>query len=196
MVLNTVVSDSNTINLQLDNSGLVFPEPDGIRPVVVALADDPDVLDALDLALGRNVQLIVAPSPERFADQLLANPAQLALLDCAAAGVELGPMITVLRNKFPAMTLVVSGNGREQPGVAPQVENGSVFRFVNKPVSAARLKMVIEAALQSPLISEESMIIPALKPRSNLRFVVTAAIVLALLAGGWLWWWKLRSGAP
>jgi DNA-binding NtrC family response regulator len=190
------VSTSNTISLQLDNSGVVFPEPEGIRPVVVALADDPDVLDALDVALGRTVQLIVAPSPERFADQLLANPAQLALLDCAAAGAELGPMITVLRKKFPGMTLIVSGNGREQPAVAPQLENGSVFRFVNKPVSAVRLKMVIEAALQSPLISEESMVIQALKPRSNARFVALAVIALAAIAGGCLWWFQLRSGAP
>jgi DNA-binding NtrC family response regulator len=190
------VSTSNTISLQLDNSGVVYPEPEGIRPVVVALADDPQVLDALEEALGRTVTLIVAPSPERFADQLLANPAQLALLDCAAAGAELGPMVAVLRHKFPAMTLVVSGSGREQVTVAPQLETGAVFRFVNKPVSAARLRMVIEAALQSPLISEESMVIPALRPRSKLRLVLTALTVLALLGGAWLWWSKLRGAGP
>ena len=190
------MSINNTITLQLDNSGAVFPEPEGIRPVVVALADDPEVLDALEEALGRTVQLIVAPSPERFADQLLANPAQLALLDCAAAGTELGPMITVLRRKFPAMTLVVSGNGREQHGVAPQLENGSVYRFVNKPVSATRLKMVIEAALQGPLISEESMVIQALQPRSGLRLMLLALTALVLLSGAWLWWSKLRGVAP
>jgi DNA-binding NtrC family response regulator len=190
------VSTSNTISLQLDNSGAVYPEPMGIRPVVVALADDPQVLDALEEAVGRTVQLIVAPTPERFADQLLSNPAQLTLLDCPAAGAELLPMIAVLRRKFPAMTLVVSGNGREQSEIAPSLENGSVFRFVNKPVSAARLKMVIEAALQSPLISEESMVIPALRPRSNLRFVLTALAIVALLGGGWLWWSKLRGAGP
>jgi hypothetical protein len=40
------------------------------------------------------------------------------------------------------------------------------------------------------------MVIPALRPRSNLRFVVTALTILALLGGGWLWWSKLRGAGP
>ncbi|HTP40073.1 MAG TPA: hypothetical protein VMI92_10930 [Steroidobacteraceae bacterium] len=189
------MSTSNTISLQLDHSGAIFPEPEPGRPVLIAFADDPQVLDALGEAIGGDLELIVAPSQERFADQILANPARLVLLDCAATGLVLNSLITNLHARFPDLTVVVSGTGRDQAQVASQLETGEVFRFVNKPVSAQRLRMVVDAALrQVATPAPTTLDAPSPPPaRPGLRLLLVALAVLALLSGGYFWWSQLRG---
>ena len=186
---------SNTISLQLDHSGAIYPEPEAGRPVLIAFADDPQVLDALEEAVGTDVELIVAPSQERFADQLLANPTRLVLLDCAATGLLLESLIGNLHARFPAMTVVVSGSGRDQAQVATQLETGEVFRFVNKPVSPQRLRLVLDAALRSGAPAEPlAPLPPPAQPRFGPRALLLALTALALLGGAW-WWWSQLHGA-
>lgn len=163
---------------------------------MIAFADDPQVLDALDEAMGGDVELIVAPSQERFADQILANPASLVLLDCAATGLVLNSLITNLHARFPALTVVVSGTGRDQALVASQLETGEVFRFVNKPVSPQRLRLVVDAALRSLSPAEPAMLQPPpAKPRNNLRVLLLALAALAVLSSGYFWWSRLQGTA-
>jgi TonB family protein len=115
---------------------------------IVALSEDPTLLEAMSSAALDQSEVIVSPSADRFIDQVVASGAELALIDAAAAPPGLAEFLVALHRQFPQLQLLLVGPGNVQHQVADQLADGSLFRFVHKPASAARLKLFIEAALR------------------------------------------------
>jgi hypothetical protein len=124
--------------------------PDAPPPArIAALSDDPNLLDALYGAAPAQAALIVSPSADRFADQLVANSARIALIDASSVAPPLKSFIALLREQFPQLLLILAGAASVQAQLAEQIAAGTVFRFVHKPVSSQRLKFFIDAALRT-----------------------------------------------
>ena len=115
---------------------------------IIALSEDPLLLEAIANAAVDSCPVITSPSADRFIDQLVATDAQLALIDAAAAPPELARFLAALHEQFPQLQLLLAGPGNVQHLVASQIADGTVFRFVHKPASAQRLKLFVDAALR------------------------------------------------
>jgi DNA-binding NtrC family response regulator len=121
--------------------------PATARPHLIALSEDPALLEALSAITQLPVHLCLSPSVDRFIDQIVANAGALALIDAAAAPADLREFIVQLRTQFPALVILLAGSGHLQAPLTAALNDGSVFRFVHKPASAQRLTLFVEAAL-------------------------------------------------
>jgi TonB family protein len=114
---------------------------------IVALSEDPLLLEALTLAAIDRAAVVTSPSADRFADQLVANAAAVALIDAAVAPAPLDAFIATVHRQFPQLLLLLAGPASLQNQFSAQIADGTVFRFAHKPVSAQRLKLFVDAAL-------------------------------------------------
>src|SRR6185437_808971 len=117
-------------------------------PVVVALSGDHPLLQALTQAVIERIAVVTCPSADRFVDQLVANGAEIALIDAGCAPNPLDVFLLALHRQFPQLQLIVVGDAALQAQVAAQISDGTLFRFVPKPASAERLKALLFAALR------------------------------------------------
>jgi hypothetical protein len=158
------------------------PSPDSVR-AIVALSEDPLLLEALTQAAIPQVGVIASPSADRFVDQLMATAAQVALIDAAAAPAPLADFIASLHAQFPQLLLLLAGAPPLQHHFAAQMADGTIFRFVHKPASAQRLKLFIEAALRQPQVLGKRSSAGLEQPTAarTHRWLRIGAVVLAAL---------------
>jgi hypothetical protein len=164
--------------------------PDAPPPVrIVALSDDPNLLDALHGAVPGQTALIISPSADRFVDQLVANAASIALIDASSTPPPLKAFIALIREQFPQLLLILAGAASVQAQLSEQIAAGTVFRFVHKPVSSQRLKFFIDAALRARSPEQAASdgptpagLEPAVAPRRGLRAIPGLGLGLALLS--------------
>jgi TonB family protein len=168
-----------------------------IGGAVVALSDDPLLLEALSGAAGEGARVSSSPSSDRFVDQLVANAAGIALIDAACVVPSLRSFLIMLREQFPQLVLLLVGPAQVQSQVAAQIADGTVFRFVHKPASSQRLRLFLEAAARQqagatavdppapPLSVSPIGAGPPRGQRGPLIGAITLTL-LAALAGGWV----------
>lgn len=162
-------------------------------PKVLVLSDDSALLDALSEGCRGRARLLVAPSLERFTDQLITVGASLLWLDCAASATPMVELIERLRAQFPMQSIMISGNGSEQRALAALLAADETLRFVHKPASATRLVMLLETALREPASLDDIQALasggkPGARRRSSVRLLIAAALLLVMASGAWLLW--------
>ncbi len=157
----------------------------------VALSEDATLREAIGGAIATRGQVVVTTTPHAFADQLVARPDGIAILDLAVIPGS-GPLfIERLRAQFPALVLIVVGGGRDQAALAPLVAEGTVCRFAHRPVSAQRLGLFLDAALRRrEALALESRAVLLTPPRSSPSGTTRIAVFILLLivaAGTGVW---------
>jgi len=185
--------------------------PASPRPVsapvatIIALSDDPVLLEALSGAARAGSAVITSPTTDRFIDQLVANGAGIALIDASSLSAPLKGFIATLLEQFPQLLLILAGPAALQAQFSSQIADGTIFRFVHKPASSQRLKLFIDAALRQQAVPErpEAPTLRAAAPeapaggRSGLA--LAAGLSGAALAAGaiaWAVWHEAASPAP
>jgi protein TonB len=203
--------ETNSASTTAGVEGTASPSPEarGALPScpIVALSDDPLLLEALSGASFAGASVTTSPSTDRFIDQLVANAAGIALIDASSVSTPLKPFLTTLREQFPQLLVLLTGPAQLQAQFAAQIADGTVFRFVHKPASSQRLRLFIDAALRklaSPDASTPGSSAPAPRPaaspaapqrmpreaaaggkRGRFPLVASALAVLALVGMGW-----------
>jgi hypothetical protein len=169
--------------------------PGGPALTIVALADDPALLDAIARAGSDCDVIITSPTVDRFIDQLVANAAAVAVIDAACAPPPLEQFVERIQTQFPQLLLILAGSATLQAAFAARLVDGTLFRFAHKPASAQRMRLFVDAARRHLQAG-----VPAIEPdrpraSSPLRTPVTgAALLLILLSLGW--WYLKPSTAP
>ena len=117
---------------------------------IVALSDDPLLLEALAGLSLAGTGVMSSPSSDRFIDQLVANSAGagIAIIDAAAVSTSLKSFLATLREQFPQLLVMLTGPAHLQAQFEEQITDGSIFRFVHRPASSQRLRLFIDAALR------------------------------------------------
>ena len=77
---------------------------------------------------------------------LLAHQGGVAVIDCAAVATSIIKLIDRVHAQFPELVLIVAGSAKEQGMLAAQITDGSVHRFLHRPVSEQRVRLFVEAA--------------------------------------------------
>jgi protein TonB len=169
---------------------LAAPTP----PPLLALTQDPRFLVTLRKVSGPAHPVRVAASEIDFSAQLLAHQAGVAVIDSAAVVSGVGRLTQKLHVQFPEVVLIVAGTSGEQGELAAQIADGSVHRFLAKPVSEQRVRLFVEAAWRRQLETRDTVAVPRAGGPRTLRWALIAAAVAALAAGGA--WLALRHPAP
>jgi hypothetical protein len=117
-------------------------------PAVIALSEDTALLRTVTQAVIERLAVITCASADRFVDQLVANGADLALIDADFAPNPIDVFLLAMRRQFPHLQMVVVGTAALHATLAGTLAAGTVFRFVPRPASAERLKTLLFAAIR------------------------------------------------
>ena len=153
-------------------------------PPLLALTQDPRFLVTLKRVSDPAHPVRVAASEIDFSAQLLAHQAGVAVIDSAAVVSGVGKLTQKLHAQFPEVVLIVAGTSKEQGELAAQIADGSVHRFLAKPVSEQRVRLFVEAAWRRQLETRDTVAVPRAAAPRTLRWALIGAAVAALAAGG------------
>jgi TonB family protein len=112
---------------------------------LVVLTHDEILLDTLR-AVATEHEISSVGAEADLAAHLLDDHAGVALLDTAAVTSPIARLTERLKAQFPELVLVVAGGVEDQGALAAQITNGTVYRFLHKPVSEQRVKLFVDAA--------------------------------------------------
>jgi TonB family protein len=119
--------------------------PSAPRRLVALTADGALTQSLAELARG-GVDIAVVTDAEALSEELLQSTSTIALIDAGTVGSMLEGLVDALATQFPDLRLLVAGHGTEQNQLATRISSGRVFRFVHKPASPQRLKLMVDAA--------------------------------------------------
>lgn len=112
---------------------------------LVVLTHDPELLETLRaVATDHHVSTVGVEAD--LAGHLLDDHAGVAVLDTASVTTPISQLTQRLKAQFPDLVLIVAGDGADQAELAAQITNGTVYRFLHKPVSEQRVRLFINAA--------------------------------------------------
>lgn len=189
-------------------AGLV-PSPGAARvaETLLLLTQDDSLIEALS-GVVPNGSLTVVRDEMALANELLSGQAGVVFIDAGAgpAQASLTAQLTQrLHGQLPDVVFVVAGDGAAQNELAALITDGTIYRFVHKPVSAQRVKLFVDAAwrkrdglssgatgqFQSLSMSQTQPILPMPGPRP--WPAIAAGVVIIGMAIGW---YALQSARP
>jgi len=115
---------------------------------LVVLTSDTAFLQTLREALGGTRRLWHVPSSEKVGDLLVAGEVGILVLDAQALQNPAGGVIAYIKNQFPDLVVVLAGDRDVENSVASLISDGTIYRFIHKPMSPGRAKLFIEAAIK------------------------------------------------
>lgn len=113
---------------------------------LVALTSDDALARSLTELAGSGFDIAVVPNADALSEELLQTSSTIALIDAASAAGTLAGLVDALAAQFPDLRLLVAGHGTDQNLLATRISSGRVCRFVHKPASPQRLKLMVDAA--------------------------------------------------
>src|SRR5580698_5507895 len=165
---------------------------------LLLLAHDESLTEAL-VSVVPGESLTVVSDEAALAHHLLSAHIGVVFIDAGASHSPgaAAQLTQRLHNQLPDVVLVVAGDGAAQNELAALVADGTIYRFVHKPVSAQRVKLFVDAAwrkldgvsscatgqFQSLSMSQTQPILPMPGPRP--WPAIAAGVVILGMALGW-----------
>jgi len=188
---------------QAASEALAGAEPlaGGIRIAekLVLLTHDESLIEALANAVPPDSLRVVADEAA-LASHLLSDHAGVVFIDVGAAAHS-NPGATAqlaqhLHIELPDVVLVVIGDGAAQTELAALVGDGTIYRFVHKPVSAQRVKLFVDAAWRKreggaatsgifPALSIPQPEQLALQPRESPWLPASVGVAVIAVSAAW-----------
>lgn len=147
--------DSVATSTQAQASKGTAPQGTGAGPFapgataapLIALTQDGKFLATLRKVTDPKHPVLASGSEIDLSSALMAQQAAgVAVLDSAAVATPIEKLTARLHAQFPDLVLIVAGTADEQGTLAAQITDGSVHRFLHKPVSEQRVRLFVEAA--------------------------------------------------
>lgn len=114
---------------------------------VACVTADATLVDALRAA-APSIETATATTPFELADLLLSGACGVLVMDLAELGNSATTVIHHLAHQFPDVPIIGIGTRHEEAEVAGLISTGEVYRFLHRPLSAARARTFVEAALR------------------------------------------------
>ena len=168
-----------------------------IVELVVLTADEP-FLAVLREAVGSSTRLWHVPSPDKVSDLLLAGDVGILVLDGAALPGSNAGFIEQLKRQFPELVVLFAGTREDEGLLSGLISKGLVYRFIHKPMSSARARLFVQAAIRKHEDPRNTMVLPALtkvsKP-TNWRLIGGGAAAFLLLVAA-IVGWRMFGSTP
>jgi protein TonB len=161
---------------------------------LMALTRDEELLAALRNVTDPVHEVCVIGAELDLSTALMAHHAGVAVLDCSLVVSPLATLTARLHAQFPELVLIVAGGTSEQGMLAAQITDGTVHRFLHKPVSEQRVRAFVDSAWRRQAHdATASMMRPPARPPAN-RALRIAAVLAALAAAAVpLVWLAMRT---
>lgn len=159
---------------------------------LVVLTVDELFLQTLREGVGPARRLWHVLSSDKVSDLLVAGGVGILVLDVQALNEAAARFVTDIKSQFPDLVVLVAGNREAETELARLISEGSIYRFIHKPMSPARARLFADAAVKrfdDRRRRVGAVSAPAKAAPSQRRPILIAAIAAALavlLAVGWL----------
>ncbi|HEY4338633.1 MAG TPA: TonB family protein [Steroidobacteraceae bacterium] len=173
--------------------GIAFAEK------LVLLTQDQSLVEALASVVTAESLIVVADETE-LAQHLMSADTGVAFIDAWAghSPAATAQLAQKLHLQLPDVVLVVAGDGAAQTELAALVGDGTIYRFVHKPVSAQRVKLFVDAAWRKREGHTASGLFPALSlpppetltpmPRESSWLPIAVGVAMVAVGGAWYLW--------
>jgi TonB family protein len=159
---------------------------------LVVLTTDEAFLQTLKEGVGAARRLWHVLSPDKISDLLVAGGVGILVLDVQALNEAAARFVADIKRQFPDLVIVVAGNRESETELARLISDGSIYRFIHKPLSPARARLFADAAVKRfddrRRRTVEVAAPTAGAPRQPRRILIgaTSAGIAVLLSAGWL----------
>jgi TonB family protein len=165
-----------------------------IVELVVLTADD-IFLQTLREAVGPSRRLWHVLSSDKVGDLLLAGGVGILVLDVQALRQAGALFITQIKHQFPDLVIVVAGTRDTETELARLISDGTVYRFIHKPMSPARARLFADAAVkrydEQRRRTGETTAAAAQPARNGRLMIAVGCAAICAIAGGL---WALTRG--
>jgi TonB family protein len=173
---------------------LRFSLASDIVELVVLTADD-IFLQTLREAVGPTRRLWHVPTSDKVSDLLIAGGVGILVLDVQAVH-EMGPrFISEIKRQFPDLVVVAAGTREAETALARLISDGTIYRFIHKPMSPARAKLFADAAVKKYEEQTKHRGAAVDAPRRGGLWVGIGCAALCLLLAG-IWLSRRGAGPP
>jgi TonB family protein len=177
---------------------------------LILLTHDASLIEALVNVVSQDC-LTVVSEESALAHHLLSGYTGVVFIDAGVFNSRPGTaaqLIQRLHHQLPDVVLVAAGDGAAQSELAALITDGTIYRFVHKPVSAQRVKLFVDAAWRKrdgsggtsglyPALSMPQL--PALAPMTRAvpwPSIGAAVVVLAAVLAWFLMRMNTGPGVP
>jgi TonB family protein len=115
---------------------------------LVVLTGDEIFLQTLREAVGASRRLWHVPSSDKVSDLLVAGGVGILVLDVQALHEPATVFISEIKRQFPDLVVVVAGDRSAETALAHLISDGTVYRFIHKPMSPGRARLFADAAVK------------------------------------------------
>jgi protein TonB len=156
-------ADARSELIQVENEGkgaVLAPEDEGraidalrfslasdIVELVVLTGDD-SFLQTLREAVGASRRLWHVPSHEKVSDLLVAGGVGILVLDVHMLNEAATVFISQIKRQFPDLVVIAAGPREAETSLARLISDGTIYRFLHKPVSPGRARLFADAAVK------------------------------------------------
>jgi TonB family protein len=148
---------------------------------LVVLTDDEVFLQTLREALGETRRLWHVPSSDKVSDLLIAGGVGILVLDAQTLREAAGRYITEIKRQFPDLVVLVAGTREVETSLARSISDGTVYRFIHKPMSPGRARLFADAAVKK---YDEQRNRSSRRPASHSTPPPRRRLLLGAIAGG------------
>lgn len=156
---------------------------------LVVLTAEEHFLAILREAVNGATRLWNVSSPEKVTDLLLAGEVGILAIDGAAITGHTA-FIQQLKRQFPELVILFAGTREDETRLAGLISDGTVYRFIHKPLSSARARLFVQAAIRKHEDPRSTMVLPAMiRPARKSRLPIVSAgagLALVIIVGIWL----------
>src|SRR5271163_4301822 len=156
---------------------------------LVVLTVDELFLQTLREGVGPARRLWHVLSPDKVSDLLVAGGVGILVLDVHALNEGAACFVAEIKRQFPDLVVVVAGNREAETELARLISDGTVYRFIHKPMSPARAKLFADAAVrkyEEQTRHRGTVAVVAAPRRGGLLVAIVCGALCLLLAGLWL----------
>jgi TonB family protein len=159
---------------------------------LVVLTTDEAFLLTLREGVGAARRLWHVLSSDKISDLLVAGGVGILVIDVQALSEGAARFVADIKRQFPDLVVVVAGNRESETELARLISDGSIYRFIHKPLSPARARLFADAAVkrfgdQRRRAVEVAVPTAGAPHRPRIIMIGAAgAAVAVLLAAGWL----------
>ena len=119
----------------------------GLTPQpLIALTRDPRLVVTLKKITDPAHPVLPVGSEVDLSSALLAHQGGVAVIDCAAVATAATQLIDRIHAQFPELVLIVAGRADQQGMLAAHITDGSVHRFLHRPLSEQRVRLFVGSA--------------------------------------------------
>ncbi len=165
---------------------------------LLILSADTAVRDAVEASLHDAGPVHIADDPVSALDLAARHPVGVIVIDLENAGNDLESLIDTLKELAPGMITILAGEHDALAELTHLNVEGTVYRFLMKPVSGGQLRMAVEGAVQKCAgeIGDAEGVVTTAAWRASGPLMYAGLAALALVAGSAAWMLTAPSTPP